>query len=157
MFFSGFDSEMELFPYHRLDLNLNHHASACCVIFLRRCNRHIYHTHSHHAHTYHIYLYIPERELTMCTTWRTNEIFFLSQCVFIEVFKEYEWGVTYEKEISQNQPYIYIYKIKKLKYWSSLHSLQADNPERLSFASWLVKVSLPRISLPMKLIRGFWE
>ena len=54
----------EFFPYHRLDLYLNHHASTCCVIFLGRCNRHIYHTHSHHAHTYHTYLYIPERELT---------------------------------------------------------------------------------------------
>lgn len=54
----------EFFPYHRLDLYLNHHASACCVIFLGRCNRHIYHSHSHHVHTYHTYLYIPERELT---------------------------------------------------------------------------------------------
>lgn len=101
----------EFFPYHRLDLYLNHHASACCVIFLGRCNRHIYHTHSHHAHTYHTYLPIHPRKGThnrsMYTTWWTNEIFFfLSQCVFIEVFKEYEWGVTYEKEISQNQPYI---------------------------------------------------
>lgn len=99
----------EFFPYHRLDLYLNHHASACCVIFLGRCNRHIYHSHSHHVHTYHTYLYIPERELTTDQCIQLGEpmrFFFLSQCVFIEVFKEYEWGVTYEKEISQNQPYI---------------------------------------------------
>lgn len=89
----------------------------------------------------------------MYTIWWTNEILFFWTNAFLLKFLRNEWGVPYEKVRYLKSSHI----IKKLKYWSSLHSLQADNPEMLSFASSLVKVSLPRISLPMKLIRGLWE
>lgn len=110
MFFSGFDSEMEFFPYHRLDLNLNHHASACCVIFLRRCNRHIYHTHSHHAHTYHIYLYIPERELTTDQCVQLGEpmrFFFWANVFLLKFLRNMSEELLMRRDISKSAIYIY--------------------------------------------------